>query len=109
VDDKQPDPETTFKGRQAGFWFVFAVIVVELVAFVIFYRRPPVSVERDRESVDTLVSDNGDNSGRQEKDEGGNSRERVDDSTLGSRHSVNSLSRANEPAPGPTEVPTSVV
>lgn len=40
VDKKQADPATTYKGRQAGFWFLVAVIIVELIAFIIFYRTP---------------------------------------------------------------------
>jgi hypothetical protein len=38
IDGRQPDPEGTFKGRRAGFWFLVAVIVVEMIGFVIFYR-----------------------------------------------------------------------
>jgi hypothetical protein len=40
IDRKQPDPQTTYKGRQAGFWFMVAVVIVEMVAFIIFYQTP---------------------------------------------------------------------
>jgi hypothetical protein len=43
IDRKQPDPERTFKGRRAGFWFLVAVIIVEMIAFVIFYRTPSIT------------------------------------------------------------------
>lgn len=54
VDAKQPDPRTTYAGRRAGFWFIVAVVIVEMIAFVIFYRTP--EPEKDTGSpTETLV------------------------------------------------------
>jgi len=56
VDDKQPNPETTYKGRQAGFWFLVAVIIVEMIAFVIFYRTPPIQ-SQSQSMTETLTNE----------------------------------------------------
>jgi len=47
VDSKQPDPSTSYKGRQAAFWFLLGVIVVEVIAFLIFFKEPSVPAGGD--------------------------------------------------------------
>jgi len=47
VDSKQSDPATSYKGRQAAFWFLLGLIVVEVIAFLIFFKDPSVPAGGD--------------------------------------------------------------
>jgi hypothetical protein len=47
VDSKQPDPTTSYKGRAAAFWFLLGLIVLELIAFWIFFKPNATHVETE--------------------------------------------------------------
>jgi nitrate/nitrite transporter NarK len=41
VDNKQPNPITSYKGRAAGCWFLLGLVIIEMTAFWAFFR--PIS------------------------------------------------------------------
>ena len=53
VQDKDgPDGALKYKGRAAAFWFVLAVVCVELIALIVFYD-PKIGALRDEDKDET--------------------------------------------------------
>lgn len=51
VDNKQVNPELSYKGRGASLWFLLGMIAIELIAFWIFYKDDTKSTGRRVDEV----------------------------------------------------------